>query len=266
MVFVVTCEHGSGEVPEWLRDSFASAGFGASSGVESAVTDGTSGEMGVSADCDPGALAAATHFAKTLRCPLIAAKYSPSVIDVNRSLGQRGLFSPLTKALPKRVRERIVNEIHRPYREEVESALERSIRQDQLVIHLSVHSFATFEPAQVNAETEDRAQFARRTDLGLLYDPGREYELALCLDWYEDLYYALPMLRVRRNYPRRGVSENLISQFRRKYSSDSYIGIELQLNRAWCVRDVPVRKKVFSGIAKSLLRLLDAAKQDQEAA
>lgn len=255
MVFLVTCEHGSSHVPDWLASYFAASG-------DTAVDARDFGSVGE--DFDLGALDAATHFAKALRCPLVAAKVSPLVVDVNRAIGQRGLFSSVSRNLPKKVRDRIIDEIHEPYRRDVEAAVERSIRQDDLVIHLSVHSFATFEPNQSTTDNEEKVLSARRTDLGLLYDPARDYELALCLDWYDDLYYSLPMLRVRRNYPRRGVSENLISQFRRKYSPDTYIGIELQLNRAWCVRDVPVRKKVFSGIAKSLVRILDASKQDQE--
>jgi len=198
----------------------------------------------------------------------LAAKYSPLVIDVNRSANQRGVFSPLTRALPRKLRQRIISEIHEPYRKDVETTVDKLIRKDGLVIHLSIHSFATFEPSQTGTDGEDRALSARRTDLGLLYDPSRVYELALCLDWYDDLYFSLPMLRVRRNYPRRGVSESLIRSLRQKYAPDCYIGVELQLNRAWCVRDVPVRKKVFKGIAKSLIRVCTAAQddRDQEAA
>ncbi|MGV3485530.1 MAG: N-formylglutamate amidohydrolase [Planctomycetaceae bacterium] len=257
MAFLVTCEHGSNKFPDWLEEWFPGT-------PESTAS---SGDAVVAGDeYDVGALDAAQHFAKQLRCPVVAAPYSPQIIDVNRSVGRAGLFSPAARQLPKAVRERIVAEIHQPYRREVESAVARLMRKEDLVIHLSVHSFATFEPAQPIVEGEDRALSARRTDLGLLYDPAREYELALCMDWCDDLYYALPMLRVRRNYPRRGISESIIRSLRQTYSPDCYLGIELQLNRAWCVRDVPVRKKVFSGIAKSLLRLCDLTKQEHEAA
>jgi predicted N-formylglutamate amidohydrolase len=257
MAFLVTCEHGSNQIPSWLTEFFVQSPV-----LDAAALDGAAD----SENCDLGALDAASHFAKQLRCPLIAAKYSPAVVDVNRSLSQRGVISPVTRDLPKSLRQRIVAEIHEPFRKEVETAVERLLRKDDLVIHLSVHSFATFEPNSPDPTVEDRSLTARRTDLGLLYDPSREYELALCMDWFDDLYYALPMLRVRRNYPRRGTTESLIRSFRQKYSPDSYLGIELELNRAWCVRDVPVRKKVFSGIAKSLIRICEGAKEEQEAA
>ena len=255
MAFLVTCEHGSNQVPQWLENDFVSEQSMLTAEADSLVND----------SYDVGALDAATNFARQLRCPMIAGKFSPAVIDISRPIGQRGVFSPITRRLSTKQKKRIVTEIHQPYQKSVEAALERQLRKDELVIHLSVHSFATFETPQT-LDGEDRALSARRTDLGMLYDTSRQYELALCLDWYDDLFYSLPMLRVRRNYPRRGVSQGLLASFRQKYAADCYIGIELQLNRAWCVRDVPVRNKVFSGIAKSLLRLCNGAKQDREAA
>ncbi len=255
MAFLITCEHGSHQVPDWLSESLGA--HPPSTPIDPAAAQ---------ENYDLGALEAASHIAKSLRCPLIAAKFHPDIIDVNRSTQQRGVFSPLTRGLPTKIRSRIVKEIHEPFRQEVEAAVAKLMRKEDLVIHLSVHSFATFEPTQVAPDGEDRATIARRTDLGLLYDPARKYELGLCLDWHEDLYYSLPMLRVRRNYPGRGVAESLIRSLRQKYSPDCYLGVELQLNRAWCVRDVPVRKKVFSGIAKSLQRICRGNSEDQEAA
>ncbi len=248
MAFLVTCEHGSNQVPDWLASAFAPSQ--------------DAGGLPLEPECDLGSLDAAQHLARQLRCSLVAAPYSPSVVDVNRSRGQRGLFSTVTRNAPRQVRNRILSEIHEPYRKDVEAAVSKLMKKDDLLIHLSVHSFATFEPSQADVDREQRVHNARRTDLGLLYDTSRAYEVALCLDWYEELFATLPMLRVRRNYPHRGISESLIRSFRQRYSPDRYIGIELQLNRAWCVRDVPVRRKVFTGIAKSLLRLCDLSKQE----
>lgn len=257
MAFLVTCEHGSQGVPAWLLDKLAGSvpGIQPSQAVEDALA--------MLSDSDAGALDAAKHFAKTLRCRMISAEYSPRVVDVNRAARNPAVFSKLTRTLAKVDRARLIREVHEPYRQSVERAVEKLIEKEQLVIHLSIHSFATFQPNL--ADGECRADAARRTDVGLLYDPARDYELALCLDWYDDLYDALPMLRVRRNYPRRGVFDSLIRTLRRRFSSDSYIGIELQLNRAWCVRDVPVRKKVFTGLAKSLMRICDLAEVEPDA-
>ncbi len=256
MAFLVTCEHGSQVAPSWILDKLVS------SNPDVSHSDHLADCLSTFADADVGALDAAKHFAKTLRCRMIAADYSPRVVDVNRAARNPAVFSPLTRSLPRADRMRLIREVHEPYRQSVERAVERLIQKDQLVIHLSIHTFATFQPNL--ADGECRADAARRTDVGLLYDPARDFELALCLDWYDDLYESLPMLRVRRNYPRRGVFDSLIRTLRRKFSPDSYIGIELQLNRAWCVRDVPVRKKVFTGLAKSLIRICDLAEVEPD--
>ncbi len=256
MAFLVTCEHGSQAVPSWLLDKLAAKQAGSN---PSHLADDLQTTL---ADSDAGAMDASKHFAKTLRCRMISADYSPRVVDVNRAARNPAVFSKLTRSLPRADRARLIREIHEPYRQTVERTVEKLIQKEQLVIHLSIHSFATFQPNL--ADGECRAEAARRTDVGLLYDPARDFELALCLDWYDDLYYALPMLRVRRNYPRRGVFDSLIRTLRRRFSPDSYIGIELQLNRAWCVRDVPVRKKVFTGLAKSLMRICDLAEVEPD--
>jgi len=244
MAFLVTCEHGNHQIPDWVAAQlFAN---------QTVVAEES---------YDVGALDAAKQLSRILRCPLIASAFSPAIIDVNRSIGNRGVFPAATRSFSRAQKQRLIAEIHAPYRKNVAQAVQRLVKKDGIVIHLSVHSFATFSPTEVVPEGEDRALSARRTDLGLLYDPSRLFELALCLDWYDDLYDAMPMLRVRRNYPRRGNSESLIRNLREKYAQDTYIGVELQLNRAWCGRDLPVREKVFGGIPKSLLRLFEAARE-----
>jgi len=260
MAFLVTCEHGSPEIPDWLIEPMRDVS-------SSMVAVGTETDAH-----DSGAIDAAKVLSRQLKCPMIAAKYSPAVVDVNVSKRHRNVLSPQSRQLPKKTRDRIFRDIHEPFRREVETVVDRGIRKYGLLIHLSVHSFATFERPEL-VESSDRAATAKRTDLGLLYDPSREYEVALCLDWYDELFHSMPMLRVRRNYPRRGVSESLIRSLRKKYAPDCYVGVELQLNRAWCGRDLPVRKKVFKGIPLSLLKILTRAveippdvAQEQEAA
>ncbi len=250
MAFLVTCEHGSSHIPQWLANRFAPV-----------VHQNDAADPSSEIKCDFGAEAAAKLIARHLRCPMIAGQVSPSVVDLNRA-SLRGMFSIVSRQFPAKLRARIKEELHVPYRLQVESAIEKLMRKEDLVIHLSVHSFATFDPNAVTKDVRKRVHNARRTDLGLLYDPARIYELSLCLDWYDELYHALPMLRVRRNYPRRGTADSLIRALRLKYPADCYIGVELQLNRAWCVRDVPVRRKVFNGIAKSLLRVCDASQRE----
>ena len=71
----------------------------------------------------------------------------------------------------------------------------------------------------------------RRADVGLLYDPGRRGEAALCARWKASLAVFAPGLRVRRNYPYAGKGDGLTSHLRRQLPSSAYVGIELEVNQ-----------------------------------
>ncbi len=277
MAFLITCEHGTSQIPEWLEGRLDRGdGQSADSTISGADSmDSAPGtlraDQALLADeggepdhlwVDSGALDAAKLLAKHLRCPSIVAPYSKRVIDVNRSLHARGLFSCMTRRLPEPIRTRMVDEIHRPYRDRVRSTIDSLLKNDDLVVHLSVHSFSPFPRDAQEVTGDDRIGTARRTDIGLLYDPSRLLERDLCLDWYEALYWSLPMLRVRRNYPRRGTSDSLTRSLRETYDPSVYLGIQLQLNQAWCTRQLPIRRKVFKGLAETLTRVCSGGETD----
>jgi len=88
------------------------------------------------------------------------------------------------------------------------------------VIHVSSHSFA--------AELDGTI---RSADVGLLYDPRRAGEAALCARWKETLGALAPELRVRRNYPYAGKADGLTSHLRRLFAQSNYLGIELEINQ-----------------------------------
>ena len=94
------------------------------------------------------------------------------------------------------------------------------------IVHLSCHSFT---PRLDGVE--------RRADIGLLYDPTREVEVALCLAWQRALKGAAPHLRVRRNYPYRGYDDGLTTTLRRRYADPWYAGIELEVNQKYPLGD-----------------------------
>jgi hypothetical protein len=65
----------------------------------------------------------------------------------------------------------------------------------------------------------------------------------------------LPMIRVRRNYPMRGTREGLTQSLRREFPPESYLGIELQMNQAWCARELLISRHVLDGIIDRLTEL-----------
>jgi predicted N-formylglutamate amidohydrolase len=95
------------------------------------------------------------------------------------------------------------------------------VSRGRRVIHLSSHSFTPLLDGKL-----------RSADVGLLYDPARSGEAALCARWKRALGTALPDLRVRRNYPYAGKGDGLTAHLRRRFPDDAYIGIELEINQA----------------------------------
>ena len=67
------------------------------------------------------------------------------------------------------------------------------------VVHLSIGTF----------DLLSKKGKLQRADIGLLYDPAVDEEVDLCIDWFNSMYDDVPMLRVRRNYPRRGTADNI---------------------------------------------------------
>jgi predicted N-formylglutamate amidohydrolase len=169
---------------------------------------------------DPGALVMAKALARAFRAPLVSSTISRLVIDLNRSPGHRQLFSAATRAAPAALRTAIVARHYRPYRAEVERLVALAVTGGRRVIHISSHSFT---PELYGKE--------RRADVGLLYDPARQGEAALCAAWKTTLAHRAPALRVRRNYPYAGKDDGLTRYLRQRFPDRAYVGIELEINQ-----------------------------------
>lgn len=188
---------------------------------------------------------AAASLALNLGSTWIANEYSGDLVDVTRSLRNRNLFSKRSRAWSRKTREQLVDLIHRPYQAKIKAAIEELLSQHGIAIHLSFRSF--------NLKSRGKI---RRTDVGLLYDPSRQDEVDLCLDWIDEMWDRLPMLRVRRNYPRRGTSVGITRWLRTEFVGQRYVGVEVWLNRAWVARSLAVRDEVIAGMGQSLQTVL----------
>ena len=203
--FVITCEHGGNRIPASYRALFRG---------KRALLESHRGY-------DPGALAVARDLARDFAAPLVASTTSRLLVDLNRSIGHPRLFSEAIRASPAGLRAAIVERHYQPYRAKIEGLVMRSVSRGRRVIHLSSHSFTPELDGKV-----------RRADVGLLYDPGRRTEAALCDRWKVSLAALAPQLRVRRNYPYAGKGDGLTSHLRRQFPQASYVGIELEVNQA----------------------------------
>lgn len=202
--FLVTCEHGGKRIPAPYLDCFAGQGAALHS------------HRGF----DPGALAMARDMARRLGAPLYFSTISRLLVDLNRSPGHPRLHAESIRRLPAASRRRILERHYLPFRGKVEAAIRAALASGKRVIHVSSHSF-----------TPVLGGVVRTAEVGLLYDPARDGEAALCRDWLACLKALAPELRVRRNYPYRGKSDGFTAHLRRCFPGEDYIGIELEINQ-----------------------------------
>ncbi|MDQ7832379.1 MAG: N-formylglutamate amidohydrolase [Desulfovibrionaceae bacterium] len=219
---VVTCEHGGNRVPLEVAHLFSTEG------------DHLAGHGGY----DAGALEMARALAAAFNAPLFFSTVTRLVVDQNRSIGHPKQFSKYTKGLPQSVRQALLDAHYQPMRREVLAAVNDILKAGKTVIHLASHSFV---PVWRGA--------ARTMDMGLLYDPRRDGERALCAAWKARLATARPELRVRRNAPYKGVSDGHVTALRKRFPA-GYLGIELEVNQRFVTADRPV--------FESLVRLIPA--------
>lgn len=183
----------------------------------------------------------ANQLASLLGMPCVQNPYRHELIDVTRSLRHRQLHGRLSRNCLDEQKQQLIEVAYLPYRERIETAIESVLDQSNFVVHLSVRTFDLREGDKL-----------LRTDVGLLYDPGRDDELNLCINWICELYDVFPNLRVRRNYPRCGTVDSLTKAMRERFPADQYLGIEVWMNRAWATRKVRLRDEAMVHLAEAL--------------
>lgn len=201
---VISCEHGGNRIPARYREWFTRyrALLASHRGF------------------DPGALSMARALAAAFGAPLVASTVSRLLVDLNRSTGHPRLHAETLRRAPAGVREAILTRYYRPYRARAEALVALAIAARGRALHLSVHSFTPELDGKV-----------RRVDIGLLYDPARPGEAALCRRWQAELASRLPGLSIRRNAPYEGKGDGLTRWFRRHLPPGTYVGIEIEINQ-----------------------------------
>lgn len=229
---VITCEHGGNEVPAEWQELFP--------GAEEVLAS----HRGY----DPGALELAQRFARELQTPLIFSTTSRLLVELNRSVGHPRLFSEFTHRLASTEKSVLLAGYYHPYRSEVRRVIENSLTESRRVVHISVHSFTpVFEGVE------------RPIDIGLLYDPQRRGELSFCRTWRNALLESERDLRVRRNAPYRGTSDGLVTELRRSYAADAYIGVELEVNQRYPLAEPMVWPPLQRVLIETFLDALPSA-------
>jgi hypothetical protein len=167
------------------------------------------------------------------------------LIELNRSPGHTAVYSRVMRKAPESVRREVYERYYVPYRARVENAVRAAVEVGNRVVHISSHSFTP----RLNG-------IVRTADAGLLYDPRRASERALCLRWQAALRARMAGWRVRRNYPYAGADDGLTRYLRGLFPDSVYTGIELEINhkhffagdRVWN----PIRSKVVCALLESV--------------
>jgi len=229
-VLVVSCEHGGNRVPVAFADLF----------------DGADALLATHRGWDPGALELARRIATRFDAPLHASTTTRLLVDLNRSIGHRQLFSGITRGLAAPEREAILEGYYRPHRAVVEGAVDVHVAAGRQVVHVASHSFT---PILDGIE--------RDVDIGWLYDPRRPAEAAFAARWMHSFGRRAPGLRLRRNQPYRGRSDGLASLLRSRHADAAYAGIELEVNQRFFEAGGPSWPELQSRLVDSLAAALD---------
>ena len=204
MKLIVTCEHGGNLIPKDYKPYFTNR--------ESVLKSHRGYDLGA---------LDVFNILKPLADYSLHSETSRLLIELNRSLHHPNLFSEFTKSLPKDDKERIITSYYLPYRNEVENIIRDWINQNEIVLHLSIHSF-----------TPILNEVKRLTDIGLLYDSRSVLEKTFCKSYKKELNLLNPSLNIRYNYPYIGTADGFTTYLRKQFSKN-YMGIEIEVNQKY---------------------------------
>ena len=211
---LVTCEHAGHAVP---------------AGVDLGLSDEV---LRSQASWDHGALDVANAVAARFGREVFAGEFSRLFVDLNRPSDHPdvipewcyGAHVPTNATLSAQARRQRLDAVHAPHWRRVRAAIELEIGSGQRVVQLASHSFCTLlDPSN------------RKFDVGLLFDPSREGELAL-VDELEAACLAHG-LSTRRNEPYTGIGPGVTSSMRVAFSASQYVGVTIETSHAVTMRE-----------------------------
>lgn len=161
------------------------------------------------------------------------------LIELNRSLHHKNLFSEFSKLCLKDDKDFLIQSIYVPYRKSVELKIENLLKHHDYVLHIAVHSF-----------TPVYSGVTRNCDIGLLYDPRRIMEKKFCKSFKQIINTKEHNLVTRLNYPYQGKTDGFPTYLRQKFS-EKYLGIEFEINQKFA-KNNKIDKNIKQAIYNSL--------------
>lgn len=225
---LVTCEHGGNRLPGRYRGLVPGKTLESHRGY------------------DPGALDLARDFAAALGARLYYGTVSRLLIELNRTLDHPQLFSRYALRLPAQEREVLIRRMYLPYWKAIERNVASALARGHAVVHVSSHSF-----------TPRMNGIRRAADVGLLFDPDRPEEVALCRDWHRALGEEAARLRLRNNYPYAGTGNGLTTALREKFAGRAYVGVQIEVNQRFPRTGGQRWRRLRRTLTRSLVQALD---------
>jgi predicted N-formylglutamate amidohydrolase len=208
MKIILTCEHGGNEVPKHLQHLFLS----------------NKQILHTHKGLDLGALDLFNQL-KPLAYFSISSTTSRLLIELNRSLHHKNLFSEFSKTLSTSEKKELIDSYYLGYRNKVESSIKNYIKEGNEVLHISVHSF-----------TPILNSIERNCDIGLLYDSSNTDEKEFSHEFRKKILEQNSLLKVRYNYPYLGKMDGFTTYLRKQFPC-SYIGIEIEVNQKYALEN-----------------------------
>ena len=229
--FILTCEHAGNEIPAEYEHLF----------------QGKEEVLYTHKAIDLGALRLAEHLAAELGLPLCYTPIPRLLVEANRSLDNKELFSEYSQALTAQEKQILLGRHYFPHRKQVESKIEKETAAGNQVYHLAIHTFTPVLDGEV-----------READIGILFDPEREPEKNFAQQLKEKLTAQNPERKVLFNSPYPGIDDGLPTYLRTRFDTAHYAGFELEINQKFFLNGQPeVWQKLVDELTKSLKNLVN---------
>ncbi len=233
---IITCEHAGNHVPEMYKPLF----------------EGYDHILNSHRGFDIGALNLTMLVTREIQVPVFVYPFTRLLVEVNRSIGHKKVFSGFTNDLSRREKGEIINNFYLPFRINVQRQIANALEMtspENFVFHVSIHSFTPV--------LEDNERLA---DIGILYDPASSRESRMAALWKKEINEYDGKWIVRRNYPYLGKSDGFTTYLRKQFGMDRYCGIELEVNQKYAGdKDEPVWNQLKKTIARTLNVVWDKA-------
>ena len=206
---IITCEHAGNVVPDDYKYLFE---------YQEHVLNSHRGY-------DVGALNLTMFVTRQIQVPVFIYPFTRLLIEVNRSVENKKLFSEFTNKLPCNEKELLINNYYLPYRNNIQRQLENAaamLTGSNFVLHISVHTFTPVLDGE-----------RRTADIGILYDPASSIEHRVAALLKKQINDHDKKWIVRRNYPYLGKSDGFTTYLRKVFGTEKYCGIELEVNQKY---------------------------------